>query len=93
MKSFKHYLRETMKAQTDQQDNPPHTFIVTVRDLIDALEIIGTDRTVEIRLEFPEYDTITVKFFGVGEEGDDADVSDLNLLEQEERDWVIRPSK
>lgn len=68
MKSFKQFCRETIEAPSDPQDNAPRTLRLTVTDLIAALELFEKDGTVEIRLDYPEPGTISVKFFAQGEE-------------------------
>jgi hypothetical protein len=60
MKSFKQYIRETIETPPDPQGNAPRTLLVTVEDLRDALGILGDDRTLEVTLDYPEFDSISV---------------------------------
>jgi hypothetical protein len=60
MNSFKQHIRETSEAPTDPRDNAPRTLLVTVEDLRDALGILGDDRTLEVKLDYPEFDSISV---------------------------------
>lgn len=65
MKSFKQHIRET---STEPQGNPPRTFRMTLRDLIDSLELFdGKDRMVEVFLDSPMENAICVKFPQVDE--------------------------
>lgn len=66
MKTLKQYLQEA--RESPDPNKSPRTLLVTVDDLRDALGILEDDRTLEVKLDYPELDTITVNFFPPGEE-------------------------
>jgi len=66
MKTLKQYLQEA--RESPHPNKSPRTLLVTVDDLRDALGILEDDRTLEVKLDYPELDTIAVNFFPPGEE-------------------------
>lgn len=72
MKSFKQHIRET---STESQDNAPQKLRMTLRVFIDCLELFDDqkseeDRMVDVQLDYPEYDTFTVKVLWQGDESE-----------------------
>lgn len=72
MKSFKQHVRET---STEPQDNAPKTLRMTLRAFLDSLELFDDqkseeDRMVDVQLDYPVYDTFTVKILWQGDESD-----------------------
>lgn len=54
-------LRQFIQQQSrEPQDSAPRTLLVTVKDLREALGVLGDDRTLEVKVDYPEYDSITV---------------------------------
>jgi hypothetical protein len=72
MKSFKQHIRET---STEPQDNAPQKLRMTLRAFIDSLELFDDvkseeDRMVDVQLDYPVYDTFTVKVLWQGDESE-----------------------
>ena len=62
LQNFKTFCRETRDSPPDP-DNSTQTFPMTLRDLIDSLELFdGKDRMVEVFLDSPMENAICVKF-------------------------------
>lgn len=72
MKSFKQHIRET---STEPQDDAPQKLRMTLRAFIDSLELFDDrkseeDRMVDVQLDYPEYDTFSVKVIWQGDESE-----------------------
>ena len=61
-------LRQLLQQAREPQDPVPRTLLVTVDELIAALELLEGDRKVEVSLDVPTHDTIAVNFFPQEEE-------------------------
>lgn len=61
-------LRQFLQQAREPQDPVPRTLLVTVDELIAALELLEGDRKVEVSLDVPTHDTIAVNFFPQEEE-------------------------
>lgn len=75
MLTFKQFLRETRGFPTDPQYSAPCTLQMSLRDFIATLESYDAlkseeECTVEIRLDYPAYDSFTVHLVVRGEEND-----------------------
>lgn len=72
MKSFKQYIRGT---STEPRDDAPQKLRMTLRLFIDCLELFDDtkseeDRMVDVQLDYPQYDTFTVKVIWQGNESE-----------------------
>jgi hypothetical protein len=56
-------LQKFLRYSREQQDDAPRTLLVTVDDLRDMLGNFEDDRPIEIKLDYPKYQSITVNFF------------------------------
>lgn len=56
-------LQQFVQQAREPQDSAPRTLLVTVDELIAALELFEGDRPLAVSLDVPQPDTIAVNFF------------------------------